>query len=236
MNETIYVVGDKFKNVANGKNTIIFTDIIDLILTDEIACDVLSIEQGISEWQVGYIKSLLSYSSEQAHIKVVSYFDKNKRCSEALTHKHYRKNILISDPLETEQEEAYESLLMVDENCAELSDHVTGKHLQFMVLVEAARQMVNAITEKFYANTSMIYLANDLDVKFSSFVYPFATQMRYRVISKKMKAAGNGKMTAVIEFIQNGEVKSAIEFAFTILERNFVTQLEDSALKQVVNG
>src|SRR5690606_2305831 len=99
-----------------------------------------------------------------------------------------------------------------------------------MVLVEASRQMVNAVTEKYFSNSEMIYLANEIKNKFSSFVYPFYTKLIYRVVSSNMKAAGNGKMKVIIEFVQAEELKGEILFEFTILQRSFVTYMENKAI------
>ena len=179
--------------------------------------------QGISEDQSAIFEEKLSY------------FDEHERCPGHLTHKVKYQNTLISDPKKID-EDYYRSLLMIDEDCAELSDHVTGKHIQFMVLIEAARQMVNAVTEKYYSDRSKIFLAKNIGVQFSNFVYPFKTEMNYKVLDKKIKIGGNREMSVEIEFVQWGKSVSKFNMTFTILSRDFVTELENKSINSAIYG
>lgn len=223
---TIKVVGNKFKNIANGESIVIYNDFIDKLANNSIQDDVM-FEQGVNEREVIVAEEMAD------NINLNSYFDKTVRCPKNLTHKSKEYNTLISEPVKAASGYEFNSYLLIDDDCAELSDHVTGKHIQFMVLVEAARQMVNAVTEKYLSNSKMIFLASDLNLKFFKFVYPFETKMSYRVLESKMKAVGNGKMSVLIDFIQASEVRCSIKFDFTILERSFVSKIEDSGLKEL---
>lgn len=225
--DVIRVISDKFKNLADNNAILTFTQIQESNKTID-SPKMISLEQGLSEEQTKILKSTLK--TNENIIGVKSYFDQYKRCDSAYTHKAVEYNTLISDPVQ-ESDSHYLSLLMVDERCAELSDHVTGKHLQFMVLIEAARQMVNAVTEKYYSNSSKIFLANDLDIQFKEFVYPFETKIKYEVEMSKVLDGGNGKMKAKIDFVQNDKIKCSVFFTFTILCRNFVDTIEQSAIK-----
>lgn len=230
LREKLYVVADVFKNIADNSKIFAFNDILHKLEKDELENATLSFEQGISEAKVDEFKKNLKNKNT---IQVESYFDDAKRCSGQLTHKVKAHNTLISEPTKLDGEK-YNCLLMIDENCAELSDHVTGKHIQFMVLVEAARQMVNAVTEKFYSDNTMIFLANNLCVKFEKFVYPFRTEMIYEVISKKMKMDGNGKMTIDVSFVQQDQIAAILTMDFTIIDRKFVTKIEENSLKSII--
>ncbi len=232
MENNLSIVGDIFNNSANGKTILTFSQIVSSIKnqTPIVSRDcTLWLEQGMSEEQVNSLKNLVA----EKPIKIHSYFDQWVRCSGKFTHKSKPFNTLIADPIVVEEAHEFESCLLIDERCAELSDHVTGKHIQFMVLVEAARQMGNAVTEKFFSNENMIFLANDLDIKFNGFVYPFDVKIIYRVLESKIKMAGNGRMKVIIELSQMNEIKTSVTINFTILERSFVTSIENSALEKI---
>lgn len=229
----IHVVGEKFINVANNHEIATFSEIIQRVDMGKLPQITLCLEQGVSEVQQQELQAKLYNNKQSNDVKVESYFSETRRCSDHYTHKKQSFNTLISEPICVSQDN-YVALLMINETCAELSDHVTGKHVQFMVLVEAARQMVNAVTEKFYSDSSKIYLASDLQINFTNFVYPFRTEIHYSVMETKMKEGGNGKMKAKIDFIQHGELKSTIFFCFTILDKNFVTEIENKAINAFV--
>ncbi|MBD2810814.1 hypothetical protein ID853_07945 [Xenorhabdus sp. Vera] len=69
-----------------------------------------------------------------------------------ITHKHKRKNVLISKTIKT-GDTSYQCHLLIDDDCAEMADHVTGQHIQGMVLLEACRQMINSVSERFLIKT-----------------------------------------------------------------------------------
>ena len=227
--ETVYVVGNVFKNVINEENIFTFDQTLEIAKNGCLDVKNLSFEQGISEKQLGRFQKIIKMTNNKKPINLITYFDKHKRCPAEFSHKVKSYNTLISDP-EQLDDNYYKSLLMIDERCAELSDHVTGKHIQFMILVEAARQMVNAVTEKYYASDKKIYLANDLKTLFKTFVYPFRTELVYQITETKMKINGNGKMSIQIDFMQWGKSVCSFDMSFTILDRNFVSSLEEASL------
>lgn len=64
------------------------------------------------------------------------------------THKNKAENVLISEVSQIDVA-SYQCHLLIDDGCAEMADHVTGQHVQGMVLLEACRQMVNSVSERF---------------------------------------------------------------------------------------
>jgi hypothetical protein len=192
----------------------------------------LFLEQGISEQQYIDIKEYIKKTPTYKYIEIISYFDEYSRCSNKLTHKFKSCNTLISEPIQ-KSDEVFTSLLMIDECCAELSDHITGNHIQFMVLIESARQMVNAVTEKYYSSNAKIYLANKIDTEFVNFVYPFQTKLIYKINEKKMKIDGNGKMSIEIKFMQGSSVACIFNMQFTIMDRKFITSIENTSIKSL---
>jgi hypothetical protein len=50
-------------------------------------------------------------------------------------------------------ESCFEADVLVDDAGEHMSDHVSGQHLPGMVLIEAARQMILAVTEEFFSES-----------------------------------------------------------------------------------
>lgn len=63
----------------------------------------------------------------------------------------------------------FESHLMLNDRCAEMSDHVTGQHLQGMILIEAARQMTLAVTEMYFIDSNDREKISDFRVRMRLF-------------------------------------------------------------------
>jgi hypothetical protein len=91
--------------------------------------------------------------------------------------------------------------------------------------------MGNAVTQKFYSTSAKIYLAESVETRFHTFVYPFETRLESRVTNVDLRATGDGKMAQSMKFIQRGKVVSQFSVAYTVLDRKFVSSLEANALK-----
>lgn len=229
--KTLYVVGNRFAEIADGDAIVSFDDALERCRSGRIDASRISLQQGVSERQNQMLQAALAGNE---HVRLVSYFDEYRRCNGELTHKAKPENTLISDPQTVADDNSYAGILMIDDACAELSDHVTGKHVQFMVLIEAARQMGNAVTQKFHSTTEKIYLAEEIRVGFATFVYPFEARIDCRVTRRDLRATGDGKMALEIGFVQLGKIACQLSLAFTVLDRKFVTSLETNALKAFV--
>lgn len=231
----INVVGNVFKNLSDGEDIVSFEESLEIVERRDLEKASFAFGQGVSESQILEFKSVLEKNENSNKIDLISYFDNYSRCPNELTHKHKSCNTLISEPIKSD-DKTFKSLLMIDDRCAELSDHVAGKHIQFMILIEAARQMVNAVTEKYYSNSRMIYLANDVSSEFKNFIYPFLVDMTYKVNEKKIKIGENGKMSIEIDFMQFNRLCVKFYMNFTILDRKFVTSIEDEAIRSYIRN
>jgi hypothetical protein len=136
---------------------------------------VVVIGQGISDHKINLLNALIKNRSLENSVHVKRPITKMQRSSGHLTHKHKSANNMISTP-ELLGHGLYHSYLMLDDQCDEMSDHVTGQHLQGMLLIEAARQMTLAVTEKFYINEldrkNVAFVTNNLTTNFIGYVFP----------------------------------------------------------------
>jgi len=224
----IHIVGDAFHNITDSKA--IFTTTQFISNHSKIKPTDIYIGQGVSLTKYENIKNIIINNNDQ-HPLIHSTFDDYVKCDKELTHKHKIENILISTPT-TINKDKYKSVLMIDDDCIELSDHVTGQHLQFMLLIEAARQMANAVTQKFYSSSFHIYLLNKLEANFEGFIYPFHTVLECTLLNKDLKIDGNGRMSMTINFIQKNKIPSSISFQYTVMEKNFVRKLEELGIEK----
>jgi len=228
----LYVVGDKFKNFSENPK-VISISALELLVnsfeqntkTDEEY--LIYVGQGINADRLENINAKISKMKIEniIQLKTPGHYEK---ANSALTHKHKIENIMISDPVRQDADH-YLSILMLDDNCAEMSDHVTGQHIQGMVLVEAARQMTLAVTEKYFLDDNsrrkIDFVTNNLKTDFNNFVFPIDVKIDYEI--KKIRGVmGNQRFDIVAKFIQNKKTCAEVSYGFSIFSNGFIREKE----------
>ena len=226
MSKTHYVVGDSFSEFCEYPNVITYSDII---MQDKESFRDMSVVvcQGLDEEEIDKLKALGINVKENV----------TKKVDKALAHKAKDENVLITTPVKTDTSN-YESLLMVNDSCAEMSDHVTGKHLQGLMLAEAARQMFMACTELFdYDDKQKFnygYILNNFDINFKAFLFPFDVNIKMKVLNKKWEDIKLHKAVE-IEFSQKGIVGCVISASGTGFPKKILKHVEDAKSFEMYN-
>ena len=159
--------------------------------------------QGISNAKIKKIKNLIA--DNNIHDIFVKEYSLTKEQHEYV-HKKLSENVMISKPLSIGSK-FFVSSLMIDDACAEMSDHLTGQHVQGMVLLESARQMILSIGENFFLSDEerfkSYFVLNSIEAQFKQFIFPIGVDLHCTI--NGYKKLGRGKFTAkcVIEFMQN---------------------------------
>jgi hypothetical protein len=228
----IVVVGDRLKDFSIHEETITISELENLVnsQSDKYPCKyIVSVGQGIAEKRLkGLCKKIINLNLDKIFkIKIpILYTRSNKN----LTHKHVIKNIMISNPSQDENGN-YISALMLDDNAAEMSDHSTGQHIQGMVLIEAARQMVIAVTKKYLIlennKNAVSFITHNTNAIFNDFIFPLPVTMKYEILKLKKGYNDNIASESRISFIQNEIVAAEIIFKYSALNSEFVKEKED---------
>jgi hypothetical protein len=232
--DNLVIVGDVFQqfNDLNGFSTVNeFLSNEDKILTHNRKLEI-SIGQCVSFSEILRIKELISGNNNL-------YFDddyekKYFECTRKYTHKRLRKNVLISDPKSVD--EKYTCYLLIDEYCSEMSDHITGFHLQGSLLLESSRQMTNAVNEKFILkdkSSQYGFILNSMQSKFIKYLFPIKTVMKYSVLKKRLGFEFNKNETAKIEFFQNNKLCAEIIIDFSISSKQYISNYEVKMLENI---
>src|SRR5690606_12858101 len=157
-NRILLVVGDKFASYVQGKEAITLSQLRGLLslsipLLASQGVTVLVPGQGLGDESV---KQLLREATASANL---SSFDFSlwhslpARAPMSLSHKHNPANTLISSPRRLAAD-VFESHLLIDEECELMHDHLSGQHVQGMVLIEATRQALLAVAEAYLLPTN----------------------------------------------------------------------------------
>ncbi|MDF2690768.1 MAG: hypothetical protein K0S29_623 [Gammaproteobacteria bacterium] len=217
-----YIVGDKFAGFANSNQEVItisnFERSLDYPLIGNHSEISFLIGQGVNIESLQKLLQKIEQKNLQEVIKIKNSHLLYLKESAKQVHKAKLKNIMITAPLKT-SEACYESLLILDDECAEMDDHVTGQHIQGMVLVEAARQMMLAVTEHYYLNqeeqNKYYFVLNKIMTEFQQFAFPLDIKIKCRQIDFSKKNASSLSACLNFEFIQNEKLITTVNIDFS---------------------
>jgi acyl-CoA thioesterase FadM len=230
-NQTLHVVGDKFSGFHEANPDVISASHLEQMLARQaVPSDLLLVVgQGLQDDRLRRLQVAF-----EAYAPKNTYLETDRaalsRAPGDASHKHFARNTLISTPEKTSDPETFKASLLIDDSCADLSDHVTGQHVQGMVFVEAARQMFLAVSEEHHleeATTSKHYFViKKMNVDFHSFAFPLRTSIQYNVISLKRGKRGTLTSEVMVTFRQGDVVVADVEIAFAAYESAFLAARE----------
>ncbi|HEY6926353.1 MAG TPA: AfsA-related hotdog domain-containing protein [Steroidobacteraceae bacterium] len=235
---TYYLVGDRIKSQLLHPQLLSISELEALI--DKLRGNVasmpaplrLSIGQGAPLERVLAARQRLDAHGLGQWILMPQEHELQSKASAAHTHKLFPRNIIISDPgMLTEVD--YAARLLIDEGCAEMSDHLSGKHIQGMVLVEAARQMVLAVGEKYLLSGRgrAGFITHRMDVEFHELVLPFEVDIRLHIDRLRRADSNNFKASATTVFEQVGVGAASVRLEFSALDGRFLQSHEERLVK-----
>lgn len=219
----IHVVGDKFKGFATHENVYTYSEFIAEAAKTEVINRVI-LGQGLNSDQRLTLKALCKNGKIEQIDGIDMSFAKSTD-----THKYAQKNILISDPIEIERHSNYQAQLMINDECAEMDDHVTGQHIQGVIYIEAARQMMLAVSEKYIlpieqAGNSYCALLSVV-VKYHQFSFPLITNIIHEISGLTFKGSKHSA-TSNTSFYQGGELVAEVIICYLFNDKKYLEKKE----------
>ena len=153
------------------------------------------------------------------------------------THKATQDNVLITE-LERVSEGTYECMLAIGDSLDRLADHISGLHINGMLLIEASRQACIAAIECEHpvsANAGWGLNWSRLDVKFLNYAYPGPVSILVAVRTDRSRTH-QPLFHQHITFSQSGKAVSEIDFTVTLVENHKLKRLESRASKSTIEG
>lgn len=244
MNDRIILaVGDKFAQFGIGKDVITLSQLRALLgLPKMLVVDtgrvVVVPGQGLGDDDVEAILALAAKASQCAHFDFSLWHRLPKRANRALSHKQRPENTLISEPRRL-GEDVFELDLLIDEDCELMSDHQSGQHLQGMILVEAARQSLLAVTEAFFLpqdGTRFAFVFNDMTINYNNFAFPLDARLRYVIKDKEIRGSRRQRFDVEISIEQCGIVAATFTSSFTAFEEHRIVSKEASDARKTFDA
>jgi hypothetical protein len=244
MNENIfYVVGEKFENFSTNKHVMTVSELEKLASINRIGSlpnYTFIIGQGV---RADKLERLLNNINKYGHNNYLSIVKTNvleNKINQTAVHKSKLENVMITSPIHLD-ERKYISQLTIQDNAAEMSDHVTGQHIQGMVLIEAARQMMLSVSENHILTedrqSNYSFVLNSVNTTFYQFAFPLEISIICEVINLEIKAKGSLKSVMKFSFIQNNMKVTEVEINFIAFEKTFLEAKEKSfAMKAITTA
>lgn len=239
LNNIFLLVTDKFNNFSSVKHVLTMKQLIQFIkLYPEIGNDeVINIipGQGLSEQDLKDVLKLISISGKSEYFNV---FPRLESAPSALSHIHNEVNTLISKPSKI-TDNIYELDMIIDEECQLMQDHQTGKHVQGMILMEAARQSFLAVSEEFFIQeeaTPRYFVINEMKAEYKRFVFPIPAVIKYKIIDKNISNANKMSFTAEMELYQSGLCAAIFFVKFTIFPAERISEREGQLAEDAVDS
>lgn len=132
-------------------------------------------------------------------------------------HKHRAENMLISRPQRISPV-LYQAWLSLQDSGEMLNDHMTGQHIQGIVLTEAGRQMLISTSEHYLLDEqtrgNAYFVLNTLSSEYQRFAFPIPTKIEFHILQEKSKPGKSLKVDCEIRFIQNDELVACVSSAY----------------------
>jgi A-factor biosynthesis hotdog domain len=207
--QILHVVGDKFVTFAGENPGVMTVSNFERLLDKELARPhALIVGQGVSLERLSLLEERIQKSPAKNRVTIQEARIRD-RCPGKYTHKHFDHNTIITTPFRDEKADLYRSYLVLDDDCAEMSDHVTGHHLQGVVFFEASRQMLLAATERFWLEQigrPYYFVLNEYNITYHTFGFPLPTELTMKVLAERgdTRQSGSVFLDIKVEFFQVG--------------------------------
>lgn len=226
MNSRMLVVGDRFHAFARNEKVICVSDLEEVLADDQPGYEDVEFElgQGVSASRVRRLIEI----AESKNRRECLMFEPLIKCGSKHVHKHRPENSMLSIPRKVGLN-VYEADVLVDDASELMTDHSSGQHLQGMVLVEAARQMILAVTEEFYSEgweKPYSFIWSEIAVKFLAYAFPVKTLLVYRVKELDDPKKRRSGYSVDMEFIQSGRTVCVSQSQFEVLAKQLVKKQE----------
>lgn len=203
---TIYIVSSKFRDFCDGEQIWDYQTALDNLPAIALKVDKIILGQGLGREHRQRLLERLTFLNASRSILLQDHI--HQRVAKEKVHKVREHNVMVSAP-DYLREGVYQAFLVVDEGCAEMSDHQTGEHVQGAVLIEAARQMFMACATSYELSPEasakigdMQFALNEMRVVFHNFVFPIETRIELHFAGAEVREkTAEGK--ARIVFFQN---------------------------------
>ncbi|MFK3982408.1 AfsA-related hotdog domain-containing protein [Micromonospora sp. NPDC050397] len=147
----------------------------------------------------------------------------------ARVHKQRQENVLLADLRRTDEHRFSARLVVHDDNELVL-DHVSGWHIPGMLIHEAARQMILAVTETYYVDTvpagGYRYVLESWHTSFEEFLFPLDATVHYAVDKVDTERPDRLRFEVTASIVQAGRRTAQCSIVVVAFDADVLTAIE----------
>jgi hypothetical protein len=215
-------VGDRFENFLANPGTVAASQLLDRHADPGAAVPVLA-GQGLSAEQLARLA-----------LRTPETLRPPEPAGASLTHKRQPRNVMIGVPVDR-GDGTFTAGLILDDCNEVIEDHLTGQHIPAVALIEAARQMWTAVTERFLRDdtTPLRFVVTDIGASFQRLVFPLPTTLHYELIEC---VPGRMQRTYRCRVLvsQNDQVSAEVRGTYRTVAESLCAKQEALAARQAV--
>ncbi|NKY13393.1 AfsA-related hotdog domain-containing protein [Streptomyces somaliensis] len=221
---TLFLVGDVFAEFAKHENVITVSQLAWQIRKGAFPSGTgaasVALGQGVSQFDVQFVRDTLARRG-LADAVVIDDRMLRDRAGREIAHKHRTENVLVSLPRPTGPG-SFESDLLVDSGNEVMSDHLTGQHVQGMLVMEAGRQMFIAVAEQHYLPPTAVgnshFVIDTFATRYRNFLFPLPAIVRCEVLSHHSPHRTRTTFSCELAVLQGGSETAVMEVRFTAFD------------------
>jgi hypothetical protein len=223
----VILVGDRFEEFARNPKVMPVSAFLRSASRGEARPEDAIIGQGLSQDALAKIRVL---SQKRPAAPCIP-----EPADSALTHKRVQKNIMIS-VARAKTEKVFEADLFLDDSNEIMEDHQTGQHIQGLALIEAARQLWTAVTERFFLTPGLKrrFVIGSINSTFSSLVFPLPSKMTLDMIDVRGNSMQQ-EFSVHIAIEQNGQQTTAIDARYWVIDERIAARQESLAARRAID-
>ncbi|SDN12809.1 AfsA-related hotdog domain-containing protein [Actinomyces ruminicola] len=235
-----YVVGDQFEQLSSESVQVVtLSQLLDAIRSKaHTVPSFLVAGQGIDSFDIMAVKDALSSHLRNRAQEVSIVGPSEPLVSREVGHKWRGRNVLLSKLRAVNQFTAVADLRVAGDNEL-LMDHQTGRHIQGMIAIEAARQMLLAATSILRLADEIkdpFYVLQQISTRFESFLFPLPATVRYESAEPDKSRTNSVGVKASILVEQSGEIVSVTDVEYIVFAGQRIAEIEhrkaEEALKR----
>lgn len=228
-NDIVVLVGDRFSSFALLDGAVSVSKLaahFDNAPSNDALPSCVVVGQGVSDSWLAYLEARAA--ERGADVSFVGERRVADRPGRHVCHKWQRRNVVITRPVPAGPN-VYEMQLSIDDDCEIMSDHVTGHHVQGMVLVEAARQAFLTVTEAYLLESDEphYFVIDKLNASFQRFIFPVHVDIRFELQTVDRSRSDRVRAEAVVRFMHCDELACQIDVAYTAIEDRKLSPREE---------
>lgn len=230
----VLVVGDKFSEFSSQHENVITLGELEKAIFDENEnfFDSIEIGQGICSHRFHGIQKTIKSGSpfkKTTFLNIEQITDQSNLEHRRAVHKVKNQHILITSPYKND-ENHFTCRLAIHDSAELLQDHMTGQHVQGMVLTEAARQMMLSVTELYLLDekirNTQYFVLNKVSSYYHHFAFPISTQIDLEILEINKKSKGSINAKVKITFIQSSINVAEVTINYTTYDKNVISKQE----------